>query len=75
MDTSLYQRFLDLRPLNVIKALPGSRCALVSGRDIARIAEANNAIVMACNIRNPLSALGILTAAKKADSFVLLELA
>lgn len=75
MDTSLYNRFLELRPLNVIKALPGSRCALVSGRDIARVAEEHHAIVMACNIRNPLSALGILTAAKKADSFVLLELA
>ena len=75
MDALLYQRFLDLRPLNVIDALPGSRCALVSGRDIARVAEENHAIVMACNIRNPLSALGILTAAKKADSFVLLELA
>ncbi len=75
MDASLYQRFLELRPLNVINALPGSRCALVSGRDIARVAEENQAIVMACNIRNPLSALGILTAAKKADSFVLLELA
>lgn len=75
MDSSLYQRFLDLRPLNVLSALPGSRCALVSGRDIARVADENNAIVMACNIRNPLSALGILTAAKKADSFVLLELA
>jgi fructose/tagatose bisphosphate aldolase len=75
MDPLLYRRFLDLRPLNVINALPGSRCALVSGRDIAGIAEENRAIVMACNIRNPLSALGILTAAKKADSFVLLELA
>ncbi|MCK5841764.1 MAG: class II fructose-bisphosphate aldolase [Candidatus Sabulitectum sp.] len=75
MDSSLYQRFLDLRPLNVLAALPGSRCALVSGRDIARVADENKAIVMACNIRNPLSALGILTAAKKADSFVLLELA
>ncbi|MCK5131137.1 MAG: class II fructose-bisphosphate aldolase [Candidatus Sabulitectum sp.] len=75
MDALLYQRFLDLRPLNVIDALPESRCALVSGRDIARVAEENHAIVMACNIRNPLSALGILTAAKKADSFVLLELA
>ncbi len=75
MDASLYQRFLELRPLNVINALPGSRCALVSGRDIARVAEENHAIVMACNIRNPLSALGILTAAEKADSFVLLELA
>lgn len=75
MDTSLYQRFLELRPLNVQKALPGSRCALVSGRDIARVAEDNHAIVMACNIRNPLSALGILRAAGRADSFVLLELA
>ncbi len=75
MNASLYNRFLDLRPLNVINALPDSRCALVSGRDIARVAEENHAIVMACNIRNPLSAFGILTAAKKADSFVLLELA
>lgn len=75
MDTSLYDRFLELRPLNVQRALPGSRCALVSGRDIALVAEENKAIVMACNIRNPLSALGLLRAAKKADSFVLLELA
>jgi len=75
MDTSIYRRFLALRPLNVRRALPASECALVSGRDIARVAEENHAIVMACNIRNPLSALGILTAAKKADSFVLLELA
>jgi fructose-bisphosphate aldolase class II len=75
MDTPLYGQFLKLRPLNVVKALPGSRCALVSGRDIAAVAVKNKAIVMACNIRNPLSALGILTAAKKADSFVLLELA
>ncbi len=75
MDASVYDRFLELRPVNVRKALPGSRCALVSGRDIARVAEDSHAIVMACNIRNPLSAMGILRAAKKADSFVLLELA
>lgn len=75
MNTSLYERFLQLRPLNVLAALPGSRCALVSGRDIAAVAEEHHAIVMACNIRNPLSAMGILSAAKKADSFVLLELA
>ena len=75
MDASVYSKFLKLRPLNVQKALPGSRCALVSGRDIALTAEEHKAIVMACNIRNPLSALGILKAAKKVDSFVLLELA
>jgi len=73
--TSRYDRFLDLRPLNVRKALPGSRCALVSMRDIASTARRLNAIVMAANIRNPLSASGILRAAKKADSFVVLELA
>jgi len=70
-----YDRFLELRPLNVRKALPASRCALVSMRDIAATARRRNAIVMAANIRNPLSALGILRAAKKADSFVVLELA
>jgi fructose-bisphosphate aldolase, class II len=70
-----YDSFLNLRPLNVRKALPGSRCALVSMRDIASTARRLNAIVMAANIRNPLSASGILRAAKKADSFVVLELA
>ncbi len=70
-----YNRFLDLRPLNVRRALPDSRCALVSVRDIAGAAIEHNAIVMAANIRNPLSALGILSAAKEMDSFVVLELA
>jgi fructose-bisphosphate aldolase class II len=70
-----YERFLGLRPLNVQAALPGSRCALVSGRDIAAVAGERGAITMAANIRNQLSALGILRAARKADSFVMLELA
>ena len=70
-----YERFLGLRPLNVQVALPGSRCALVSGRDIAAVAGEREAIVMAANIRNQLSAFGILRAARKADSFVMLELA
>ncbi len=75
MRSDRYDDFLGLRPLNVRKALPGSRCALVSSRDIAAEAAESGAIVMAANIRNPLSALGILRAARKADSFVLLELA
>ncbi|MBN2587983.1 MAG: class II fructose-bisphosphate aldolase, partial [Candidatus Fermentibacteraceae bacterium] len=70
-----YNRFLDLRPLNVRSALPLSRCALVSMRDIAAVAVRENAIVMAANIRNPLSALGIMRAAGEVDSFVVLELA
>ena len=75
MDSNIYEKMLGLRPLNVRSALPDSRCAIVSGRDICAVARARNAIVMAANIRNPLSALGILRAAKKADSFVMLELA
>lgn len=73
--TTEYDRFLDLRPLNVRRALPRSRCALVSMRDIAAVAVEDNAIVMAANIRNPLSALGIMRAAREVDSFVVLELA
>ena len=75
MNEKEYGRFLDLRPLNVNRALPGSRCALVSMRDIAAVAIEENAIVMAANIRNPLSALGIFKAAREVDSFVILELA
>lgn len=73
--TREYDRFLELRPLNVRRALPRSRCALVSMRDIAAVAVEDNAIVMAANIRNPLSALGIMRAAREVDSFVVLELA
>ncbi len=75
MDSNTYEKMLSLRPLNVRSAFPDSRCAIVSGRDICAVARARNAIVMAANIRNPLSALGILRAAKRADSFVMLELA
>ncbi|MBD3370118.1 class II fructose-bisphosphate aldolase [Candidatus Fermentibacteria bacterium] len=75
MDPEKYEKFLKLRPLNVRLAFPGSRCALVSGRDVCAQAMERNAIVMAANVRNPLSALGVLKAARKCDSFVLLELA
>jgi len=75
MNASKYTKFLELRPVNVRLAMPGSLCGLASGRDIALVANRENAIVMACNIRHHLSVPGILRAAKKADSFVMLELA
>jgi fructose/tagatose bisphosphate aldolase len=75
VDAALYEKFLGLRPLNVRTAFPDSRCALVGGRDICSTARELGAIVMAANIRNPLSAAGILRAAGRADSFVMLELA
>ncbi len=69
-----YERFLELRPLNVRKALPGSRCGLVSVRDIAAAAVGEKAIALAVNVRNPYTALGVMRAAKNTDSFVILEL-
>jgi fructose-bisphosphate aldolase, class II len=75
INSKEYNRFLELRPLNVRRALPRSRCALVSMRDVAAVAVEENAIVMAANVRNPLSALGIMKAAREVDSFVVLELA
>lgn len=75
MNQSRYERFLELRPVNVRTALPGSRCGLASGRDIALVAQRSNAIVMACNIRHHMSIPGILMAAARADSVVMLELA
>ncbi len=75
MNHQKYLGFLELRPVNVRAALPGSLCGLASGRDIARVANREDAIVMACNIRHHLSVPGILRAARKADSMVMLELA
>lgn len=75
MNQSKYERFLELRPVNVRNAMPGSLCGIASGRDIALAANRLNAIVMACNIRHHLSVPGILMAAAKADSVVMLELA
>ncbi|MBN1234120.1 MAG: class II fructose-bisphosphate aldolase [Candidatus Coatesbacteria bacterium] len=70
-----YEKFLNFRPLNVLQCFGNEGIALVSGRDICNAMKQSNAIAMAANIRNPLSAAGILRAAKKMDSAVILELA
>jgi len=70
-----YEKFLELRPLNVKKIFSGSKIGLVSGRDIHNVMKKRHAIAMAANIRNFLSALGILKAAKKMDAVCYLELA
>lgn len=75
MHPAKYEKFLGLRPVNVRNALPGSLCGLASGRDIALSASLSDAIVMACNIRHHMCIPGILRAARKADSVVMLELA
>ena len=70
-----YEKFLQLRPVNVQRVFKESGMGLVSGRDIYAVMKKKHAICMAANIRNFLSALGIFRAAKKTDAVVLLELA
>ncbi|NLI96324.1 MAG: class II fructose-bisphosphate aldolase [Synergistaceae bacterium] len=70
-----YREVLRKRPLNV-QALYGEEpVGLVSGRDVAEAAKKIGAIVLAANVRNPLTIKGLLRAAKKTNSVVLLELA
>lgn len=75
VDGAGYREVLRKRPLNV-QALYGEEpVGLVSGRDIAEAAKKSGAIVLAANVRNPLTIKGLLRAAKKMNSVVLLELA
>ena len=75
IDGAGYKEVLRKRPLNV-QALYGEEpVGLVSGRDIAEAAKKSGAIVLAANVRNPLTVKGLLRAAKKTRAVVLLELA
>jgi len=75
IDGAGYRAVLRKRPLNV-QALYGEEpVGLVSGRDIAEAAKMSGAIVLAANVRNPLTVKGLLKAAKKTRAVVLLELA
>lgn len=70
-----YKELLSKRPLNVQAVYSNEPVALVSGRDIAEAAKRKGAIVLAANVRNPLTIKGVLKAAKKKRAAVLLELA
>ncbi|MDR2179189.1 MAG: class II fructose-bisphosphate aldolase [Synergistaceae bacterium] len=70
-----YQKMLERRPLNV-KALWGNEnVGLVSGRDIFAAAKELGCVILAANCRCPLTTKGILRAAKKLNSAVVLEIA
>ncbi len=75
INTRSFRELLEKRPLNVQAAFGSEPVALVSGRDIAAAARATGAIVLAANVRSPLTIKGILKAAKELDAVVLLELA
>ena len=70
-----YRELLEKRPLNVQSVFGSEPVALVSGRDIAAAARRTDSIVLAANVRNPLTIKGVLAAAKELNAFVLLELA
>ncbi len=75
ISSKLYRKALDRRPLNV-RALWGSEdVGLFSGRDIFQAMKENGAIALAANARHPLTAKGVLRAAKKLDAAVLIEIA
>ncbi|HDQ92501.1 MAG TPA: class II fructose-bisphosphate aldolase [Synergistetes bacterium] len=75
VNSKSFRELLEKRPLNVQAAFGGEPLALVSGRDIAAAARMSGSIVMACNVRNPLTIKGILKAAKEMNAVVMLELA
>ncbi len=75
VDSRSFRELLEKRPLNVQAAFGTEPLALVSGRDIAAAARKTGSIVMAANVRNPLTIKGILKAAKEMDAVVMLELA
>ncbi|HAA47461.1 MAG TPA: ketose-bisphosphate aldolase, partial [Synergistaceae bacterium] len=75
VETAAYKQLLTKRPLNVQAVYESEPVAIVSGRDIAEAAKKTKSIVLAANVRNPLTIKGVLKAAKKLNAAVLLELA
>ena len=74
-DRRSFRELLEKRPLNVQSVFGSEPVALVSGRDIAAAARSVGSIVLASNVRNPLTIKGVLKAARELEAFVMLELA
>ena len=77
MDVSskTYKAMLERRPLNVKALWENENVGLVSGRDIYAAARELGCVILAANCRCPLTAKGVLRAAKKLNSAVVLEIA
>ncbi|MDR2522081.1 MAG: class II fructose-bisphosphate aldolase [Synergistaceae bacterium] len=77
MDVSskAYKAMLERRPLNVRALWENESVGLVSGRDIYAAARELGCVILAANCRCPLTAKGVLRAAKKLNSAVVLEIA
>jgi fructose/tagatose bisphosphate aldolase len=75
VNSKAYKEMLLRRPLNVKTLWGNERVGLVSGRDIYAACKELGCVVLAANCRNPLTAKGVLRAAKKLDAAVVLEVA
>lgn len=70
-----YRKALEHRPLNVKVRWEDNDVGLFSGRDIFRAVKEEGKVVLAANARHPLTAKGVLRAAKKHNAAVLIEIA
>ncbi|MCL2010801.1 MAG: class II fructose-bisphosphate aldolase [Synergistaceae bacterium] len=75
INSKAYKEMLDRRPLNVKVLWGNEQVGLVSGRDIYGACKELGCAVLAANCRSPLTAKGILRAAKKLNAAVVLEIA
>lgn len=70
-----WQMMLKRRPLNVKGLWGNENVGLVSGRDIFAACRELGCVALAANCRHPLTAKGVLRAAKKLGAAVVLEIA
>ena len=72
-----YEKALEIgRPPNVASLFPNSRALIVSGKFIDRaMSKKGNAVAMATNGRNLFIIAGVLKAAQKANSAIIIEIA
>jgi fructose/tagatose bisphosphate aldolase len=75
VDGKAYKEMLKRRPLNIMALWGNENVGLVSGRDIYTACKELNCSVLAANCRSPLTARGVLRAAKKLNAAVVLEVA
>lgn len=75
INSKAYKVMLERRPLNVRALWGNENVGLVSGRDIYAACRELGCVALAANCRNPLTAKGVLRAAKKANAAVVLEIA
>jgi fructose/tagatose bisphosphate aldolase len=70
-----YKEMLERRPLNVKTLWGNEKVGLVSGRDVYAACRELGCVALAANCRSPLTAKGVLRAAKKLNAAVVLEIA